>query len=69
MDSVPPRLSTATFWKKDDLHYYIQAKMRELGVSAAPDLPLRVLDFKTGQELLIDPKGKTRPGRAFAPPD
>ena len=64
----PPKLSAKTFFKKEDLHYYIRSNMVELGVADATALPLRVLDFGDQVYLTIKPDGRTRPGQSFAEP-
>ena len=63
LDSSPPKLSAKTFFKKEDLHYYIRSKMREFHVTDATALPLRALDFKDNVQLTIIANGRTRVGQ------
>ena len=62
LDATPPKISAKTFFKKEDLHYYLRGKVAELGASDASALPLRVLDFKDEVLLIVEPDGRTRPG-------
>ena len=68
LDSNPPKLSAKTFFKKEDLHYYLRAKVTELRVADATALPLRVLDFKEQVVLDVDAMGNTHHGTSFIAP-
>jgi hypothetical protein len=65
-DASPPRLSTTTHSKKEDLHLHLRAKMAELGVTSPTALPLEVLDFADQVHLEIGADGRTRPGGSLA---
>jgi hypothetical protein len=67
LDTKPPRLSARTFFKKEDLHYYLRSKTTELGVTDATMLSVRVLDFKDAVELDVEADGRTRPGPPLEP--
>src|SRR5262245_29003552 len=67
LDCSPPRLSAKTFFKKEDLHYYIRSRMTELGMTDGAELPLRVLDFGDQVVLLIGSDGRTSPGPGLGP--
>jgi hypothetical protein len=68
LDCSPPKLSAKTFFKKEDLHYYIRSNMKELGLTDGTALPLRILDFADHVYLTVDPDGRTRPGLSFSEP-
>jgi hypothetical protein len=66
IDVSPPRLSAKTFFKKEDLHYYIKSVMKDLGLTDGGALPLCVLDFGDQIFLTIETDGRTRSGSSFA---
>ena len=66
LDISPPKVSAKTFFKKEDLHYYIRSNMKELGLTDGGALLLRVLDFGDQVYMTIDPDGRTRPASSFA---
>jgi hypothetical protein len=66
LDTSPPKLSAKTFFKKEDLHYYIRSSMKDLGLTDGSAMPLCVLDFGDQVYLMIDPDGHSRPGSSFA---
>ena len=66
LDTTPPKLSAKTFFKKEDLQYYLRSKAGELGAADAASLPLRVLDVKNAVELVVGPDGRTSPGSQLA---
>lgn len=56
-DSGEPKLVAKTFFKKEDLNYYISSTLMELVLDSEGNLPARVVDFKENIEFKIASNG------------
>jgi hypothetical protein len=56
-DSSEPKLVAKTFFKKEDLKYYIASMLKELTESETGLIPAKVMDFKENKEFKISKDG------------
>ena len=57
LDTVPHKLVAKTWFKQEDLAYYLE--------NLATGKPVKILDFKTREELFLDSKGGLKRGQSF----
>lgn len=56
-DSGEPKLVAKTFFKKEDLKYYISSILVELAPDSGGNLPAKVVDFKENAEFKVAGNG------------
>ncbi|QIF00365.1 hypothetical protein [Roseimicrobium sp. ORNL1] len=67
-DTSPPKLVAVTWFKQEDVHYYIDRFLKpELGESFMQSI--RILDFKEGCELVDEGGARFKKGAAFIQKD
>ncbi|WMS87392.1 hypothetical protein [Pleionea litopenaei] len=60
-DDDHPKLVAKTFFKKEDLNYYISSILSELQPNPEGELPVRVIDFKENTHFKVAGNGALIP--------